>query len=275
MLAALLTPLQLAASVIPDLLIIPAGEAVVGSDRAEREAAYLLDEAAYGHSATRNQRWYEAEYPRQTLRFRGYDITRTPVTNTEYAAFVGATGHAAPDVDRATWEGYGLVHPYDRTRRHAWDHRQPPRGRGDHPVVLVNHSDAMAYARWLTEKTGDLWRLPKESEWERAARGDDGRRFPWGDEFAAALLNSHDSGPFDTMPVGRFSDGASPHGLMDAAGQVFEWTASETRPGRHIVKGGSWDDSGCGVCRPAARHGRPDNLKHILVGFRLIREKRK
>jgi formylglycine-generating enzyme required for sulfatase activity len=74
------------------------------------------------------------------------------------------------------------------------------------------------------------------------------------------------------VPVGRIRAGASPYGLLDGAGQVFEWTATPAGPGRHIVKGGSWDDKGCGVCRPAARHGRPDNIKHILIGFRLVRE---
>ncbi len=279
--AAILTCLVLTGSAwavdlpVPEVVLVPNGDAVVGSDRAEREAGYSLDEAAYGHSVTRNQRWYESEYPSQTLTFRGYGITRTPVTNAQYAAFIAATGHRVPDVDRATWVTYGLIHPFERTRRHAWTDRRPPAGREDHPVVLVSHGDARAYADWLSSRTGELWRLPKESEWERAARGDDGRRFPWGDGFDAALLNSHDSGPFDTMPVGSFPDGASPFGLLDAAGQVFEWTASESNKGRHIVKGGSWDDSGCGVCRPAARHGRPDDLKHILIEFRLIREARK
>ena len=61
-------------------------------------------------------------------------------------------------------------------------------------------------------------------------------------------------------------------GLLDAAGQVFEWTRNETKPGRYEVRGGSWDDKGCGVCRPAARHGRPATLKHILIGFRLVIE---
>lgn len=267
-------PAIAAASVVPDVVKVPDGPAIVGSDRAEREAGYRLDEKAYGHSVTRKQRWYESEYPRQSLNFRGYRITRTVITNAQYAAFVASTGHRAPDVDRETWEGYGLIHPYERTRRHAWREGRPPQGREDHPVVLVSYSDALAFARWLSETTGDSWRLPKESEWERAARGDDGRRFPWGEEFDAALLNSHDRGPFDTMPVGSFPEGASPHGLLDAAGQVFEWTASASGKGHHIVKGGSWDDSGCGVCRPAARHGRPDELKHILIGFRLIRETR-
>jgi formylglycine-generating enzyme required for sulfatase activity len=267
-------PAQSAEYAVPEVFHLPAGDAIVGSDRAEREAGYLLDEAAYGHSATRKQRWYEAEYPRQILTFRGYSIARTPITNTQYAEFITDTGHPAPEVDQATWDGYGLIHPFERTRRHAWTDGVMPAGRGDHPVVMVSHLDAVAYAAWLSEKTGDLWRLPKESEWERAARGDRGRRFPWGDDFDATMLNSHDTGPFDTQPVGMFPNGASPHGMLDAAGQVFEWTSSETRQGRHIVKGGSWDDSGCGVCRPAARHGRPDDLKHILIGFRLIRETR-
>ena len=143
-------------------------------------------------------------------------------------------------------------------------------------MVLVSFDDAGAYAEWLTRKTGVRWRLPTEIEWVKAARGTDGRRFPWGETFDAKRLNSHDSGPFDTVPVGRFPDGASPFGVLDAAGQVFEWTATPSSHGpagaRYLVKGGSWDDKGCGVCRPAARHSRPRALKHILIGFRLVRE---
>ncbi len=97
-----------------------------------------------------------------------------------------------------------------------------------------------------------------------------GKRFPWGDGFDPARLNSYDSGPFDTLPVGRFPGGASAFGLLNAAGQVFEWTMSPGNPGRFLVKGGSWDDKGCGVCRPAARHARPQAIKHILIGFRLV-----
>jgi len=114
--------------------------------------------------------------------------------------------------------------------------------------------------------------LPSELEWEKAARGTDGRIFPWGNIFDPAKLNSHDRGPFDTTPVGRYPTGANPFGLLDAAGQVFEWTSSAAGAGRAIVKGGSWDDRGCGVCRPAARHARPVMIKHILIGFRLVRQ---
>ena len=256
----------------PEVVEIPAGPFTAGSDRAEREAAYRLDAAAYGHGRTREWKWYESEFKRQSLEIGAYAITRTPITNDEYAAFVRATGHRAPGVDAKTWKGYGLIHPYQRTRRHAWTTRRPPKGRGRHPVVLVSRGDAEAYAAWLSKPTGATWRLPSEREWEKAARGTDGRRFPWGDNYDPARLNSHDKGPFDTVPVGRFPGGASPYGLLDAAGQVFEWTA--TGKERAIVKGGSWDDSGCGICRPAARHLRPIGLKHILIGFRLVRERR-
>jgi formylglycine-generating enzyme required for sulfatase activity len=254
------------------IVTIPAGPFIMGSDRAEREAAYRLDEAAYGHKRTREWGWYESEPATKRVEIQGYAITVTPVTNAQYAAFVRDTGHKAPDVEARTWASYKLVHPYERTRRHAWINARPPAGRADHPVVLVSHSDARAYGAWLSEKTGAQWRLPTEVEWEKAARGIDGRWFPWGKEFDAARLNSHDGGPFDTVPVGRYPDGASAFGLLDAAGQVFEWTATGAGKGGSIVKGGSWDDSGCGICRPAARHTRPQHLKHILIGFRLVRE---
>lgn len=255
---------------VPEIVEIPAGPFIVGSDQPEREAAYRLDEAAYGHSRTREGGWYEGERDRETIAIGAYRITRAPITNAEYRAFVAATGRPAPAVDARTWESYRLVHPYERTRRHAWTDGTPPRDRGDHPVVLVSHDDAEAYAAWLSRQTGKTWRLPTEIEWEKAARGADGRRFPWGDGYDPRRLNSHDLGPFDTMPVGSFPDGASPFGVVDAAGQVFEWTATPAGAGRYLVKGGSWDDKGCGVCRPAARHSRPADLKHILIGFRLV-----
>ena len=273
--AALSQPL--AALEPPQTVDVAAGPFIAGSDAAEREAAYRLDETAYGHDVTRRQGWYAGEPPRHEESLPAFAISVTPVTNRLYAAFVAATGHAQPDVDRATWEGYGLIHPFERTRRHAWSGGRPPAGREEHPVVLVSHADAEAFAAWLSAETGRRWRLPTALEWEKAARGPDGRRFPWGDAWDPARLNSHDGpdgggGPFDTLPVGSYPGGASPYGLLDAAGQVFEWTATPAGRERYLVKGGSWDDRGCGVCRPAAAHGRPAGLKHILIGFRLVVE---
>ena len=254
-------------TIVPEVVQIPAGPFIAGSDRAERESAYRLDEAAYGHNVTRDQGWYEHERNRSVVTSNAYAITRTPITNAQYASFIAATGHPVPDVDPGTWADYGLIHAYEATRRFAWTEEAPPKDREMHPVVLVSISDAWAYAEWLSGATRGRWRLPSEDEWEKAARGTDGVRFPWGDLFDADRLNSHDRGPFDTLPVGSYPDGASVFGLMDAAGQIFEWTGRETSAGRYIVKGGSWDDKGCGVCRPAARHSRPGHLKHILIGF--------
>ncbi|WP_136657216.1 SUMF1/EgtB/PvdO family nonheme iron enzyme [Nitratireductor sp. XY-223] len=253
----------------PDSVTIPAGPFIMGSDAEERETAYRLDEAAYGHSVTRERGWYDHERQR-SVDLQTYRIFSTPVTNADYSLFLKETGHPPPSVGREEWDGYGLIHPYERARPYIWKSAEPPTGREDHPVVMVSYDDTLAYAFWLNGKTGANWRLPTEAEWEKAARGPDGAYFPWGNDFDPALLNSHDAGPFATMPVGRFPDGASPYGLLDAAGQVFEWTATPAGEGRHIVKGGSWDDKGCGVCRPAARHSRPDSIKHILVGFRLV-----
>ncbi len=258
---------------LPPVVEIPRGRFIAGSDRAERDAAYAMDEQAYGRAITREQRWYEDERSRSPVDTSAYAITVTPITNRQYAAFIDATGRPAPGVSRSDWDAYGLIHSFDRTRRHAWVRGEPPAGREDHPVVLVSHADAREYARWLTRASGRVWRLPTELEWEKAARGVDGRYFPWGNAFDRQRLNSHDAGPFDTTAVGRYPDGASPYGLLDAAGQVFEWTATLSRTGGAIVKGGSWDDRGCGVCRPAARHARPLHLKHVLIGFRLVRDR--
>jgi toxoflavin biosynthesis protein ToxD len=255
---------------VPATVAVPAGPFIEGSSVAQREYAYQLDEAAYGDSRTREAEWYEQEASLESAMTDAFAIMTNLVSNADYARFVEATGHPAPDVDRDTWAAYGLVHPYESTRRFAWTDGAPPEGREDHPVVLVSSDDALAYADWLSKQTGQSWRLPEAQEWEKAARGERGATFPWGDEWDPALLNSADKGPLDTIPVGSFPDGASPFGMLDAAGQVFEWTAT-AEGGRYVVKGGSWGDKGCGVCRPAAGHTRPDGLKHILIGFRLVR----
>ncbi len=259
-------------TVTPETVLIPAGEFISGSNQTERELGYHLDELAYGHSRTREQQWYARERPRKRRHTDAFSITKTPITNKQYALFVKATNYKSPNVSTKTWSRYGLVHPYQQTRRFTWNQDVPPQNREQHPVVLVSHTDATAYANWLSEQTGENWRLPDELEWEKAARGLTGNIFPWGNEFDPNRLNSHDLGPFDTLPVGQFPSGQSPFGLLDAAGQVFEWTADSKVSKRAVVKGGSWDDKGCGVCRAAARHTRPMNIKHILIGFRLVKD---
>jgi formylglycine-generating enzyme required for sulfatase activity len=116
------------AVVRPDLIAIPAGPFIAGSDAAERELAYQLDEAAYGHSVTRDRGWYDGERQRGPVATDAYSITRTLITNAQYAAFIAATDHPAPDVDETTWQSYRLIHPYSRTRRYAWTDSAPPAG---------------------------------------------------------------------------------------------------------------------------------------------------
>jgi formylglycine-generating enzyme required for sulfatase activity len=170
----------LSEEIVPDTITIPTGPFIAGSDAAEREAAYLLDEAAYGHTITRDRRWYESEPDRGPVVLDQYSISATPITNRQYAAFIAATGRLPPDVDAAVWTGYRLIHPYERMRKFAWTDGAPPAGRESHPVVLASHDDARAYAAWLSRETGQHWRLPTEAEWEKAARGIAGDRFPWG-----------------------------------------------------------------------------------------------
>lgn len=96
----------------------------------------------------------------------------------------------------------------------------------DHPVIYVTQHDATVYCRWLSEITGKSYRLPSEAEWEKAARGTDGRIYPWGDQWEAGRCNAQPSGKRDTTPVGAYPQGKSPYGLLDTAGNVWEWTRS-------------------------------------------------
>jgi formylglycine-generating enzyme required for sulfatase activity/Holliday junction resolvase-like predicted endonuclease len=160
----------------------------------------------------------ELGLPLQVARIaQGFFIARTPVTNSQYARFVAKTGHAPP--------------------RH-WEGKTPPKQIARHPVTYVSWDDATAYAK----RAGG--RLPTEQEWEKAARGTDGREYPWG-EWAEDYCNSMEAGTSGTTPVGQYSpQGDSPYGCADMAGNVWEWTASEYKPGsgERVVRGGSWDD---------------------------------
>ncbi len=264
-------PLQAAvppAAELTAMMTIPAGSFLMGSDPKEREYGYYLDETLHNSKTARDNGWFEVE-TRQTVDLPAYRIDQTPITNTAYQRFIASTKHAMPFVSPSEWKSYGLVHGYDAVQRFLWQEYNPPAGRDQHPVVLVSHASASAYCTWRGKQERRSLRLPTEAEWEKAARGAEGQYFPWGYSFASSYLNSYDQGPFDTVPVGRYPQGQSPYGVLDMAGQVFEWTATpwkETTT-KVVVKGGSWDDLP-GVTRSAARHGRMTELKHILIGFR-------
>ncbi|MFQ5330337.1 MAG: formylglycine-generating enzyme family protein [Thermodesulfobacteriota bacterium] len=259
-----------ATSALTLMVSIPAGPFIMGSTPEEREVGYRLDEARHQSRVARENRWFEVE-KRRSLSIPAYLIDLYPVTNEAYQAFV-KEGGVVPFVDEETWRGYRLIHPYGRVKRFLWRDGKYPAGREKHPVVLLSHDDADGFCRWRGRVEGRNLRLPTEEEWEKAARGVAGRLFPWGDTFDPSKLNSYDSGPFDTVPVGSYPEGRSPYGLYDMAGEVFEWTSTpDIITGRFIVKGGSWDDLP-GVTRSAARHGRPRDISHILIGFRCAGE---
>jgi formylglycine-generating enzyme required for sulfatase activity len=154
-------------------------------------------------------------------------------------------------------------------------------------VVNVSWHDAVAYCRWLSEVTGKSIRLPTEAEWEKAARGEkDQREYPWGDEWDPAKCNNSELGLGDTTPVGIFPAGASPYGVLDMLGNVWEWTVSHYRPypynpadGREdenagddvarVLRGGSFYDSRRGV-RCAARVRHDPDARYDSIGFRVV-----
>jgi formylglycine-generating enzyme required for sulfatase activity len=146
-------------------------------------------------------------------------IDRYPVTNNDYARFLAATGYR----------------PNDATNflKHFVDGHVPP-GLGEHPVIYVSYDDAKAYAAWAGK------RLPTEEEWQFAAGAADGREWPWGNDEDTTRFNSSRSG---TEPVNGHPQGASPYGVEDLVGNVWQWTASLMDNGRQLtvmLRGGSW-----------------------------------
>ena len=172
----------------PKLVFVPAGKFLMGSD------------------PRRNKDARENEQPQHTVYLPDYYIGKYPVTNAQYRASVQAMGYYAPG---------------------HWKDGRIPSGKSEHPVAKVSWHDAVAYCRWLADETGKLYRLPTEAEWEKAARGTDGRIWPWGDFWDPVRCNHWDGGVHDTTPVGQYSpDGDSPYGCADMAGNVWEWTST-------------------------------------------------
>src|SRR5262249_35631299 len=146
----------------------------------------------------------ESEKPAHPVTVAPFFIDLTEVTNEQYQKFVEAKGHTPPPL----WQGNHF-----------------PEDANTVPVTDVTWEDVKAYAEWL----GDGKRLPTEEEWEFAARGTDGRIYPWGSEWAPNLSNSKsdDNDKQRLIEVGQFPKGASPFGLLDMAGNAWEWTSSD------------------------------------------------
>ncbi len=142
------------------------------------------------------------DQPQRLIEVAPFKIDKYEVTNAQYARFVAATGHRPP------------LH---------WENGRIPDGLELHPVTMVSWFDALKYAQWAGK------RLPSEAEWERAARGTDGRRWPWGNSMDPNRLNTYYQVGSTTV-VGSYPGGASPEGVLDMAGNVSEWVADDFLP---------------------------------------------
>ncbi len=177
--------------------------------------------------------------PPRTIHVNVYAIARQPLTNAELTEFLNATSYTA-----SHWT------------------KGPP----SHPAEGLSWADAVSYCRWLSLATGRVYRLPDEREWEKAARGTSGRRWPWGNDDDVTRANVLESKIGGTSPVGRFPHGASPEGLVDLIGNVREWT--NTWADGRVLRGGSYLDR-LGECLPQKRLRATDDLRGH--GFRVVR----
>ena len=142
------------------------------------------------------------------------------------------------------------------------------------PVAGVSWHDAVAYCKWKTKVTGHQWRLPTEEEREKAARGVDGRTFPWGDLADPSLGKCRDSRdePPQPEPVGTFPTAVSVYGMGDAAGNQWDWTDSwfDARPSSRVLRGGSWNVTIADLRCPYRGAVLP-RLRYSGLGFRCAR----
>lgn len=237
---------------------IPAGPFTMGSDPARDPAAFDIE-------------WWGDGRVQATVDLPRFFLSRTEVTVAQYAAYLHDTGRTP--ADPRTLEA-------------------PP----NHPVAFVSWPEAVAYARWLDEalRTSDTtpplvaellargWRvtLPDEAQWEKAARGVDGRLYPWGDSLVEGRANFRSRSP---APVGSFPCPECAHGLRDMAGNVWEWTRSPFQPypfdadddrvtvddpALWVMRGGSFQDD-TRFIRAANRGGADPGARRPFIGFRL------
>ena len=232
------------------MVLIPAGEFLRGSDDNDIGQILKLVQDAKAQD-------YKDEQPKQKIHLDVFYIDKFEVSNAQYQQFLAATGSPKP---------------------FYWDH--PKFNKPDHPVVGVNWEEAKAYCEWAKK------RLPTEAEWEKAARGTDGRLWPWGNQFISSHANTEGSEDsyYYTAPVESFALGKSPYGVYNMAGNVDEWVADwygenyyrsapkENPRGpasgkQKVVRGGSWLNDPDGA-RVANRTVSESTSRDTVLGFR-------
>lgn len=233
----------------------------LGSTEQEIDTAMAL---CRQHVKGCKRQWYASERLRD-VQLKPFVIDATEVTNSQFTEFVEATGHVTKAERRGTsrhWlQGVSVT-----VKGYTW---KKPLGSNlsyldlpDYPVVHVSQADAKAYCRWRNQ------RLPTEDEWEFSARGKKHRLFPWGDQWnqGNAVWNVN-----KMKPVRQIKSGATPEGIYDLAGNVWEWT-STTEGNKIILKGGSWSEANPANLRAAARRIENSGTTHSDDGFRCVRD---
>jgi formylglycine-generating enzyme required for sulfatase activity len=284
---------------LPDVVWceVPAGPFVMGTQ--EQDIPALLEK--YGG----DRGWYELETPQHKPNLPAYSIGKYPVTNVQLQAFVKAGGYREQrywvEAKAAQcWQDGMIKRTFLRRIEEGekeWveEKANTPKDFGEpfnlsnHPAVGITWYEAVAFCRWLTERlqeTGEIRSdqevtLPTEAQWEKAARGQDGRIFPWGDGFDEAKCNVSETGIGATSAVGIFPAGASPCGAQDMSGNVWEWCRTKWRDSYRepadeslegdvawMLRGGSWDGNRDYV-RCAVRYGDDPYKSFKFFGFRL------
>ncbi len=257
------SPQQAVRIKLPSMISVPTGYFLMGTSDDDIRTMQLK-ESDWAYDWFDNN-LFAAEQPQHKILLPAFEIGQYPVTNVDYFAFTWDTGHRLPK----GWKGFRYSDELAL-----------------HPVVGISKRDAEEYIDWLNNKTGMKYRLPTEAEWERAARGEDGRIYPWGNTFDPWRCNTSESAKRNTTPVGTYSPGGdSPCGTADMVGNVWEWTSSlylpypyrlgegrdEHKPGaRYVIRGGAWYYTHK-LARCAAREGMQQDHLSPSIGFRLAR----
>jgi formylglycine-generating enzyme required for sulfatase activity/GTPase SAR1 family protein len=195
----------------------------------------------------------------------GFFIDNYSVTNAQFCAFLNERGNQKEDGKE--WIDLEGSYISERCRiRKDGDRFTAEPGFKEHPVIYVTWYGARAYAEWAGK------RLPAEKEWEKAARGIDGRIYPWGNEFDKDKCNTEESKIGHTTPVKDYKEGRSPYGCLDMAGNVFEWTDSwyDEKKKCKVLRGGSWEDNQSLACCALRYYFHPEHW-HLHSGFRCAR----
>ena len=227
------------------------------------------------------------ERPVHTVELDAFYIAKYETTNAQWRKFRDDPGY-----DDAKYWPEGRVAPKDQIPywTQANNHGGGTPDSDDFPVLGVNWDSAVAYCNWVSAKTGKKYRLPTEAEWEKAARGADQRRYPWGNEIDHSFANYVGSESFDTgMKVGSFAKGVSPYGAYDMAGNVFEWCSDwysrdyySVSPKKNpkgppegayrVVRGGSFFLEAFDLRTYGRSAAWPSFQAHRMIGFRAVRE---